>query len=895
MTDQFMTGDPHLPPYALPAKFYGERDVELVDSFISEIENLCDSRFPNPATWPSVARQFLVAEASIWYRRWVPLNEGASWWQFTEDLKEYFYPPNHFDDLLDEIESLRCTDSVAKYNSEFDDIARQVDPESQYPEYLICCYKKGLPTRAVSFINRQKEQDLLNLMFAAQRWETVCAPSENEIYRKQRNNVATAKTPDRVNHKLNTRRNEQQHEYEYECPLVTRKQTEEKIQKTEVSDKVVGEPAEPVSLPAMAVGVTPIQHYAPDPCFVVPFHLADSMEMISIPSITGCDESLIRRSVLVDLQLTDHIQDCDPFSILGTFGETQLVRQKISIPLHTATWGDAVTFYVVELLEDPAILGFPFTRKYAELVNLKNFTFAEPPCAPAKTEGESRDLKDEESTDTSRTDMSDKHRECPSSHNEEESINLPHDDMRNRRRECSSDRTEEKLSSRNYPKEWIYNSSSSSSSSSEETKTEVSLNDMSDSRRELKTSQTERKSSSDDGHEDPANHRVVEVNKEIRNRSERTKTEISPNDRSNSHRELKISQTERKSSSDNGHEDPTNHIVAEENRQSREHKEEPSTVALCTDTKDLLREPKPCSKEKGASRDKRHKDSPDKKTTEEEEESLEAKKILRIWADEGIGTKPTSNPDPSRICHQLQLNTSAQTSPSSADDVTKSLVKAQHVTKYEPSSDRCQHHLVPSYEHETTASPRAEHHLSWSSSVMSHNVLATSQSFGNRTLIPYGNDLVAVHLDNVWSCSEAKEEHRQLVKVILAFLEAHKPIAKEPKGELRKKETPSLGCKLLTEGASSLLDKRQTTRKLHTIAAAEQDVNRPTFQKVVTPPPLLIAPKPNKEFALIYDINHEHMFATPEHYKSDSLLASVVCYFSKRLRASGLRIGTILL
>lgn len=192
-------------------------------------------------------------------------------------------------------------------------------------------------------------------------------------------------------------------------------QKNEKIQKNQKSledAELLGDS------PNTSVNLSSVLHSGVLPRFVVAVSLADATATIPILLDSGAGESFIRRSVLDALQLTDKIQQCYPYCVRGAFGQTQLVRHKVSIPLRTTSWKESVSFYVIDKLEESAIFGLPFLQKHAKLVDLEKLTFADQPCVT--TPVEKRDIVDtkEQIIEVSRIDLTHLRRELKSKQQE---------------------------------------------------------------------------------------------------------------------------------------------------------------------------------------------------------------------------------------------------------------------------------------------------------------------------------------------------------------------------------------------------------------------------------------------------------------------------------------------
>lgn len=124
-----------------------------------------------------------------------------------------------------------------------------------------------------------------------------------------------------------------------------------------------------------------IQYSSSASRFVVPFDMPGISTPLHILIDSGAGASFIGKNIIRDLALVKKIDPCRPFSVKGVFGQTQIVSEKITIPLRTETWKEAVTFYVSESLPDTALVGLPFIQKNAAFIDFEALTFDQRACS----------------------------------------------------------------------------------------------------------------------------------------------------------------------------------------------------------------------------------------------------------------------------------------------------------------------------------------------------------------------------------------------------------------------------------------------------------------------------------------------------------------------------------
>lgn len=168
----------HELPLVKPSKYDGTIDPSIIKNWITEIENVCDTRVENREDWARYAKQNLIGQASDWYRLWNPQNQPRPWEDFIAALKHNFYPPDYTAIVCRAFERIACTTTVLDYNIRFAKLMNEVSPAFRDPEYRAFRYKEGLPQRIKMYICQQANQDLESLMRAAQTWEQDIAMNE---------------------------------------------------------------------------------------------------------------------------------------------------------------------------------------------------------------------------------------------------------------------------------------------------------------------------------------------------------------------------------------------------------------------------------------------------------------------------------------------------------------------------------------------------------------------------------------------------------------------------------------------------------------------------------------------------------------------------------------------
>lgn len=165
-------------PYAKPTKFAGHVNPELVNTFLSEIENVCSIRISDKSKWVSYARQFMTGRASDWFKVWNPCGETRTWEEFVRDLKHNFYPPNYSAMVCNAFERIKCTTGILDYNIKFAKLMSELPEGFRNNEYLTFRYTQGLPKPVLMYVRQQPDQNLDSLMRAAQIWDQDIAISD---------------------------------------------------------------------------------------------------------------------------------------------------------------------------------------------------------------------------------------------------------------------------------------------------------------------------------------------------------------------------------------------------------------------------------------------------------------------------------------------------------------------------------------------------------------------------------------------------------------------------------------------------------------------------------------------------------------------------------------------
>lgn len=154
-----------------PSKYDGTRDARKLKSWLSEVENFCETYVPDRSNWVSYAKRFLLDSAYYWYKQWNPDNLARPWSEFVQAIKLSFLPKGFTTQAIRKLMNIRYETSILNYNVEFMETVSDLPPNFQEPGVLIFHYKEGLPRPILTDIMRQGEQTLEELMVRAQEWE----------------------------------------------------------------------------------------------------------------------------------------------------------------------------------------------------------------------------------------------------------------------------------------------------------------------------------------------------------------------------------------------------------------------------------------------------------------------------------------------------------------------------------------------------------------------------------------------------------------------------------------------------------------------------------------------------------------------------------------------------
>lgn len=91
---------------------------------------------------------------------------------------------------------------------------------------------------------------------------------------------------------------------------------------------------------------------------------------------TGFTTSFIRLDVIKKLGLQELVESCPPYTFNSQFNDSIVVKQRIRMLLAIGKWSSMVQFAVTNNLSEEIILGLPFVRQNASLINWKDLSYA---------------------------------------------------------------------------------------------------------------------------------------------------------------------------------------------------------------------------------------------------------------------------------------------------------------------------------------------------------------------------------------------------------------------------------------------------------------------------------------------------------------------------------------
>ncbi|PHT84835.1 hypothetical protein T459_13278 [Capsicum annuum] len=142
-----------------PNVFKGERNAQDVENFIWQLESYFEHvKIVDGAARIRIATMYLSDVAMLWWRRKkVDMERGlctiTDWDQFTDELKEQFYPQNVVDEARRKLRELKQTSSIHNYVREFTKLSLLVTSFSS--EDLLFFFLDGLQNWAKQELRRR--------------------------------------------------------------------------------------------------------------------------------------------------------------------------------------------------------------------------------------------------------------------------------------------------------------------------------------------------------------------------------------------------------------------------------------------------------------------------------------------------------------------------------------------------------------------------------------------------------------------------------------------------------------------------------------------------------------------------------------------------------------------
>jgi hypothetical protein len=114
--------------------------------------------------------------------------------------------------------------------------------------------------------------------------------------------------------------------------------------------------------------------------FLIPASVTDYNVLLDTLFDSSAGDNFISLEFLQKHNLLHLVRYCSPRSARAAFNEIKIILQTIELSLSVENWKASVSFFVVEDLFEPAIVGLRFMRKHAHLINLRTLTFANVPA-----------------------------------------------------------------------------------------------------------------------------------------------------------------------------------------------------------------------------------------------------------------------------------------------------------------------------------------------------------------------------------------------------------------------------------------------------------------------------------------------------------------------------------